>query len=358
MKAVMTGRERLAAMLEHRDHDRIPRYEAFWPETLARWRDEGCTVNVAQWIGYDLGKYGHLAPVPYPGRSERTDEPGGTYTLVNEYGATVRLWQHKMGTPEHLDWACRDADIWHREFRPRLMPDQIRVDLEPLRKGAAAAEAAGLWTCLGSRGPFCYLETLVGDVSLLMAMAAEPDWFADMATVVTDAFLEQYRQVLDGGLQPDGLWIYDDLAYTAAPFFSPAMYRELLWPHHERMCRFAREHGLKVIFHTDGDVRPLVEDLLAAGVDCLQPLEAKAGMDVRELAPRIGDRVAFMGNIDMTVAITNDRDAVEAEVVAKLEAGMSCRGYAYHSDHSVPNQVSWSTYQWIMELVERHGNYS
>lgn len=59
----------------------------------------------------------------------------------------------------------------------------------------------------------------------------------------------------------------------------------------------------------------------------------------------------------MMVAITNDPAQVEHEVRTKLAAGMANKGYLYHSDHSVPPQVSWATYQHIMACVERYGKY-
>jgi uroporphyrinogen decarboxylase len=55
---------------------------------------------------------------------------------------------------------------------------------------------------------------------------------------------------------------------------------------------------------------------------------------------------------------TNDRDRIEAEIRSKLEAGKSTRGYAYHSDHSVPPQVTWETYKFIMDCVKRYGAYA
>ena len=96
---------------------------------------------------------------------------------------------------------------------------------------------------------------------------------------------------------------------------------------------------------------------IEAGFDCLQPLETKASMDIRKLCPRYGKDLAFFGNIDVMKMITNDLDLIEAEIISKFAAGKATRGYAYHSDHSVPPQVSWQTYQEIMRMVERHGNY-
>jgi uroporphyrinogen decarboxylase len=111
------------------------------------------------------------------------------------------------------------------------------------------------------------------------------------------------------------------------------------------------------IFHTDGDVRGVLDLYLAAGFDCLQPLEAKANMDLRQLAPRWGDRLAFFGNIDVMTMATNDLGKIEEEIRTKFIAGKATRGYAYHSDHSVPPQVSWPTYLAMMEMIDRHGWY-
>jgi uroporphyrinogen-III decarboxylase len=97
--------------------------------------------------------------------------------------------------------------------------------------------------------------------------------------------------------------------------------------------------------------------MIDAGADCIEPLEAKANMDIRELAPLYGNRAILFGNIDMTVANTNDRDLVEHEVRTKLAAGMAARCYMYHSDHSVPPGVSWATYQYIHELLDQYGRY-
>jgi hypothetical protein len=86
-------------------------------------------------------------------------------------------------------------------------------------------------------------------------------------------------------------------------------------------------------------------------------MEAKAGMDVRELAPRYGKHLSFFGNIDMVTAARGDPEEIEVEVRSKLEAGMANCGYAYYSDHSVPPLVSWESYRLIISLLNRYGKY-
>ena len=355
-RATLTGKTRVQRVFQRQDVDRVPRDDVFWAETLQRWRGEGMHRSPAELFDFDFAPFGGMAPVPFPGRAEIIREDDQTRDVINEYGATIREWKSRTGVPSHLGYECTDADVWRQRFKPCFAEPVI--DVESLRAGYNRGREAEKFCSMESRGVLCFIQAMLSDEAFLMAMAAEPDWVRDMAKTVTDAMLHQYQQVVDAGMTPDSLYYNDDLAYTHSSFMSPAMYCDLFQPEHRRVAEFCHRHGIKLIFHTDGDVRKLIEPLIDAGVDCFEPLEAKANMDVRELAPAIGDRVILFGNIDMTVAITNDRDRVEAEVRSKLAAGMAGRCYMYHSDHSVPPQVSWATYQFIMELIEQDGWYA
>ena len=96
--------------------------------------------------------------------------------------------------------------------------------------------------------------------------------------------------------------------------------------------------------------------MIEAGVDCYNPLEAKAGLDVVELKRRFRDRWAFCGNIDVQVLETNDREKVRREVLTKLNAAKG-GGYILQSDHSMPDNVDPATYDYVVELARRHGRY-
>jgi uroporphyrinogen-III decarboxylase len=135
------------------------------------------------------------------------------------------------------------------------------------------------------------------------------------------------------------------------------MYRELIWPDHKRLADWAHAHRMKFIYHTDGDVNAVIDLYVEAGFDCYQPIEAKAGIDIRRLAPKYGDRLAFFGNIDVMIMGSNDKARIEQEIAAKFAAGKATRGYIYHSDHSVPPTVSWDSYQFVMQMVEKYGGY-
>jgi uroporphyrinogen-III decarboxylase len=101
-----------------------------------------------------------------------------------------------------------------------------------------------------------------------------------------------------------------------------------------------------------------MENIIAAGIDCVQPMEAKTGMDLAELGREFGDRIAFMGNIDIRALETNDRAQVDAEVLPKLRAVREQRiPYIFHTDHSVSPLVRIETYAYAVDLFRRHCRY-
>jgi len=188
------------------------------------------------------------------------------------------------------------------------------------------------------------------------SMKLEPDLVNDVFTTITDMNIAVCEDLLARGYELDGAWIWGDIAYSRGTFFSPRMYREILWPFHKRLVGFFRARGLPVVYHSDGDLRAVIDLLIEAGVTCLQPLEAKAGMDLLKLKREYGGRLAFMGNIDFEV-IARGPESAEEEIRLKVGLGKEGGGYIYHSDHSVPPKVSLDEYRRVLDLVRHYGAY-
>lgn len=192
---------------------------------------------------------------------------------------------------------------------------------------------------------------------LLMLMLEDPDWFRDMVQTAAEMVRRVAEMIFAAGYTFDVAFFYNDMAYRNGPLFSPKLYRETILESDKMLCDFFHSHDMPVIYHTDGDIHLLIPPLIEAGVDCLQPLEAKANMDVRELKEEYGDRLAFMGNIDTRKMAHPDPAVIEEEVRTKLEIAKVGGGYIYHSDHSVPPIVSFERYQHVMDLVRKYGAY-
>ncbi len=356
----LTSVERVQRALERRDHDRIPRYDHFWNETIENWQQQGFDGDYAaalEALGTDMHLLCWYWPMPFPGPEVVIEEDEQTKVVRDGNGGLIRLWKHKSGTPEHLGWECTGRDVWEQRFRPALVEQPIQVDLDQIKKEFAHAQKTQRWSHIDSVEPFECIRKILGDEVFMMSIIEDPELIRDIGTTCVDNVLRNFQALLDAGVKPDGLWIFGDMAYRSSTFCSPKQYRELIWPEHQRLAEFAHANGMKVIYHTDGNVNGVIDLYLEAGFDCLQPLEAKAGMDIRELVPKYGDRLSFFGNIDIMVLMTNDREKIEQEVRSKLEAGMASHGYIYHSDHSIPPQVTWQTYRFVIELLDRYGMY-
>ncbi|MDP6506535.1 MAG: uroporphyrinogen decarboxylase family protein, partial [Planctomycetota bacterium] len=297
------------------------------------------------------------SPMPFPGRREVIEDDGRTQLIGHGWGGTVRSWKSKSGTPEHIGFECQNRKIWEEKFKPALLSTGIQVSVGEAARAHRDGRTESKWCYLAGLEIFEITRRLMGDEIALIAMVEDPEWVRDVSQTCTDMVLQDYEAIFDAGIHPDGLWIYGDMAYRHSTMCSPDMYRDLIWPDHRRQADWAHQRGMKVIFHTDGDVNGVIDLYLDAGFDCLQPLEAKASMDVRKLCPSYGDRLSHFGNIDVMIMMTNDREQIEEEIRTKFAAGMATKGYAYHSDHSVPPQVSWETYQFILELLEKYGWY-
>jgi uroporphyrinogen-III decarboxylase len=153
-----------------------------------------------------------------------------------------------------------------------------------------------------------------------------------------------------------GLYIWGDVAYTRGMFFSPDYWRSVYKPQLKRLCDVAHAAGLKTIYHGCGNASVVYDDMIEVGVDGYNPLEAKAGLDVVALKRQYGRRWAFNGNIDVRVLATNDREQIHREVLRKLNAAKS-GGYIMQSDHSIPDSVSFDSYDYAVRLAREYGRY-
>ena len=356
----MTGRERVNRMFARQDQDRVPRHDSFWPETVARWQREGLKgdhYDVLRLLGSDFETLCWSWPAPYPRQREVLSQDHETETVRDAWGGVTRVWKGRSGTPEHIGFGCDSREVWEKTYRPAMLSAPLQVDPRLALARYREARMLGKWTHLTGVEGFEALRRLIGDETSLIAMIEDPEWIRDIVNVHTQIVLRSYEALLSAGFEPDGLWIYGDMAYNHSTMCSPAMYRDLVWPSHQQLASWAHDHGMRVIYHTDGRASGVLDLYLEAGFDCLQPMEAKAGMNVCEIAPTYGDRLALFGNIDVMKMGTNNLELIEEEIRTKFAAGKATRGYAYHSDHSVPPQVTWETYQAIIEMVERHGGY-
>jgi uroporphyrinogen decarboxylase len=196
---------------------------------------------------------------------------------------------------------------------------------------------------------------LTGTENFLIGMYEEPEWITDIIDTYLTTSLDLCQKILDAGYEFDGIFWYDDMGYKNSTFFSPAMYREIVKPFHKKAVDWAHERGMVTELHSCGFIEPLLPDLVDIGLEMLNPLEIKAGMDPARLKSMYGDKLAFHGGINAQWWDDIDRVCAEMERIIPImkEGG----GYVFASDHSIPNSVSYENMKIISELAHKLGKY-
>ncbi|MBI3973647.1 MAG: hypothetical protein HY332_20420 [Chloroflexi bacterium] len=356
MQTTLTPRERVRRALLRQEPDRVPIHEHPWASTLTRWRAEGLPAHVppADYFGFEIAALSANCTPRLP--AQVVAEDADHITVRDEYGSLVRDYRDKATTPEMIEPAVRTRDDWER-LKPRLRPDDTRVDWDAARKRYEHERAAGRFVVFSNGVGFNRLQRYMRTDELLMAIGTDSEWVRDMYDTIADLVMVMCDRMLQRGFAFDGVWLSCDLGYRNALFFSLRHYRE---QHHPMMCRlgaFLAERGLPWILHSCGRVYELLPALIESGVACLQPLEVKAGNDVIALKRQYGDQIAFMGGIDVRVMAGDDPHALEEEIATKLTAAKPGGGYLYHSDHSIPKNVSLAQFRRVLELVRYYGRY-
>jgi len=352
----MTARERWLAALNHQEPDRVPIHDSPWFTTVRRWRKEGLSEDESpdDYFGYELVGQGADRSMRLPTETlEETDE----YKVVRDSnGAVIRDWKGKTSTPECRSFLITNRDIWNAH-KHLMEGDDYRVNWASGLANNKRWRLEGKFIYYDSSAGYDYMQHLTGTENLLMALITDPEWAADMFMTSAEVAVDMGRRMMKGGFQFDAAFTNDDLGYRNGLLFSPRIYKELLAPAHKLICDYFHSQNLPVLLHSCGNVKALIPLLIESGFDCLQPLEVKAGMDLIELKKKYGDKLAFMGGIDVRKMALDDPGPIEEEIRTKFAVAKKGGGYIYHSDHSVPDDVSFQSYCRVMELVRKYGEY-
>jgi uroporphyrinogen decarboxylase len=367
----MKSRERIIQLLSFKEPDRIGLHDAYWEDTISRWQTEGLPKGQqpADYFEFDFDNLFIDASLRLP---EKLIEDNEQFTIrQDKHGFIAKQWKGKAGALGYLEHCVKNKEDWD-SFKERLMVDfggtsRIHQDsyFEPFIVWPSWEEATQIYLSMRARNRFILLHVYGpheanwrkrGFEETLMDMILEPDLLSDMSQAHIDLVIGTLEAAKKNGIHPDGLFLVEDLGVNTGPMFSPAAYERVLFPSHRRLGDYLHANGITYFMHTDGDVRRFIPRLIEAGVQVLQPLEARAGLDVRKLKTEYGGHLSFMGNISVE-KMSASREELEREIRSKLESAMKNGGYIYHSDHSVPSSVSLEEYRYLVGLVKKYGSY-
>jgi uroporphyrinogen decarboxylase len=317
----LTPRQRFIAALEHRPIvGRVPHFELVFFLTMETFgRVHPCHRRYDQWLQME----------PRERELHRID-------MAELYLATAERFEHSAifihPNPDSAEETCRLIDLIRQRSGDRFFLMRHGDATFSVPSGAEMEQ-------------FIY------------RLADEPDAMKDEAARAVDHALalgEQLRR--HGGL--DGLALCSDYCFNTGPFLRPAQFAEFVAPYLKRLVQGYREQGLYVIKHTDGNILPILDQLLDAGPHALHSLDPQGGVDMADVKQRCGRQVCLIGNVNCGMLDTGTDEEVIASARYALRHGMPDGGYIFSTSNCIYTGMRLARYELMLDVWRREGNYS
>ena len=352
----MTSYERFKRMYEHREADRVPIIDSPWGGTLTRWKNEGMPQN-ADWAEYfNIDKNAHIWVDNSPRLEYKILEENDRYYIcTTSWGVTMKQFKEMDSTPEMLDFSITTPETWEKA-KASMTLDDDRIPWGTLKDNFERWRSEGHWITAEFWFGFDVAHSwMMGTENFLIAMLEEPEFVKDIIDTYLDRCERLYERIWDAGYHFDEIYWPDDMGYKGTSFFSPELYREIVKPFHTRAVKWAHDRGIYARLHSCGNIMGLLPDILETGIDALNPLEVKAGMDSKYIKDTYGNRLTLHGGINAVK--WTDTEAIVAEIREKVPYLKQNGGYIFSSDHSIPNNVSLENMKIIIEEAKKAGSY-
>jgi len=346
--------ERFLTALNREEPDRVPLgeflmdrevKEAFLGKHVGdalRYEDYDLEADVEFWYRarYD---YIHLVP-NYLGLFE-TKWRMGESEIKYESGKYERAWAEEgtaviasLEDVERYRWpTLEEVGFEHVERLPELLPDGMGM-------------TSGTW------GIMEMTRFLMGFENFCLATIEQPEVVDAVFEKVGNLLLQIFSRVAHMDAV-GALWYADDVASAEALFVRPEFLREHLFPWMSKIAAVANEVKKPLIYHCDGVMWEILDDVVEMGFAAIQPVEPKA-MDIVEVKKRYGDRLALLGNIDIGGSLGRGTpEEVRREVRMRIRQLAPGGGYIVSSSNSIANYIPLENYKAMIQATLDYGKY-
>ena len=198
-------------------------------------------------------------------------------------------------------------------------------------------------------------EFVVGMDDFMMMVYENRELAEDMLEVETEHYVKLTKAIIDAGV--DMIWPADDLAFKTGLFIPLKIMREIWVSRMKRIMEPAVNAGVPIIFHSDGKIDDIVDDLIEIGVDCLNPLDPY-GIDYRDYKKRYGNRLCLCGNVDIEFPLAKGTpEDIEKDVKEHMDVLKPGYGYIACSSHSIVNYIPHENFIAYINAIHKYGKY-
>lgn len=214
---------------------------------------------------------------------------------------------------------------------------------------------------IASHGPFQTACDLRGTENFLTDLIDHPDF----AQTLLDRITTLLTGLLDAAMRAGGRWFDmielpgDDYAGNSGLILSPAMFRRFIKPCLRRMIDTIRSHKpeIKIMLHSDGAISRLIPDFIELGVDVLHPLEPLPANDLPQIKQQFGDRITFLGGIDISHAMPGSQQDVIEEVKLRLRQLGEGGGYILAPANHLQADIPPDNVVTLFQAARDYGKY-
>lgn len=272
--------------------------------------------------------------------------------LIDEWGATRRLGAENTALPVDdlapiktlagMDtWQPPDPDDPYRY-------EGIQAAIERFgSKRAIFLQIRDVWS-----GPRDY----IGYVQLFISLLENPEMVVGVAKKCVDHYVRIVGRAAEMGIHV--VMSGDDVADNRGPMFAPSLWETLFVPQYRRLIEAIHDTGLCHWKHSDGNMYPLLDSIVAAGSDGIDPIDPLGGMELSVVKAKYGRSVAIKGNVDQIKLLQYGPPAQVVEAVKRCirEAGIG-GGYVCSSSNSIHSGVDPKLYKEMVEAIHHYGRY-
>ncbi|NUN92715.1 MAG: hypothetical protein HUU04_02915 [Verrucomicrobiae bacterium] len=348
----LTGRECVSAALRFERPERVP----IWTPGF----DDGFVKRWREWKGVDdeahpLTYYRNDTAILIGDERFFPSQAGflrreGEYDISNNGWGCIARSKRGGYFSEEISRLLNDPrDLDRIEFEPASLPSRYTGVADE----AAKARREGKCAFAKIGGLYIRSHFLRGEDKLLMDMAGDAAFCDALFDKVTRHFEQMALETLRRTQAYDtGLFVYDDMAGLKGPLFSPRMFARYFLPRYQRIIASCRAAGCRhFFFHSDGNIAPLLDLLIEAGFEGVNPLEPRCNPDLVALRKKYGRKLALIGGVCNTrILPRNDPREIEAHLRPLIE--LAKEGGVVLGMASVPAEMPPAAYERAARLLE------
>jgi len=353
----MNSRERIERAINFQRMDRIPRCDDYLDEFISAWRDSkklAPSIRIEDCYGIDLAVCVSNETL-FPSQQEVIKEDSRIVLRRDGWG---RILEEQRGVELYK---IVEQEVKEKKQIDELKPDSASLESrylefdESIKRNDKAQRA--IWVKIG--GPYIRSTFLWGQERLLMDMVTDESFCQVLFGKVGDHLLNIAREEISrAGSAYLGVAIYDDMASNNGPMFSPDTFGQLLLPVYQKIIEALRKEGVsRFFFHSDGNILPLMELLMEAGICGINPVEPRVGMEVPALLKRFSHQMTYFGGVCNTrILPSGDKKRIEQHVRPIIEVARE--GGVVIGSGSIGPDISLETYDYYIQLLDKYGKYN